>query len=250
MTKPIQSITDLSPDVRNANKGTKRGRQMVIDSLREVGAGRSIVVDREGRVIAGNKTLEGALAAGLEVEVVESDGKKLVVVRRNDLDLADDEGTARRLAYLDNRAGETGLAWDAEQILADLSIGLSFEGIFEEVELDALLAGLLPPDPNDKTAAAKATLAERFIIPPFSVLDARQGYWQTRKAAWIALGIESELGRGSNLILSGVEATEPGLNYYRKRNKMALETSPMIEREKPGADQAAKRSRKRAKADA
>lgn len=44
--------------------------------------------------------------------------------------------------------------------------------------------------------AARATLAERFLVPPFSVLDARQGYWQTRKQAWLALGIESELGRG------------------------------------------------------
>lgn len=43
---------------------------------------------------------------------------------------------------------------------------------------------------------ARATLAERFILPPFSVLDARQGYWQERKRAWIALGIQSELGRG------------------------------------------------------
>jgi len=39
-------------------------------------------------------------------------------------------------------------------------------------------------------------LAERFGVPPFSVLDARQGYWQTRKRTWLALGIQSELGRG------------------------------------------------------
>ena len=39
-------------------------------------------------------------------------------------------------------------------------------------------------------------LSDRFIVPPFSVLDARAGYWQDRKRAWIALGIKSELGRG------------------------------------------------------
>lgn len=38
-------------------------------------------------------------------------------------------------------------------------------------------------------------LAEKFLVPPFSVLDARQGYWQDRKRAWLALGIKSELGR-------------------------------------------------------
>ena len=43
---------------------------------------------------------------------------------------------------------------------------------------------------------ARKTLADRFLVPPFSVLDARQGYWQDRKRAWLALGIQSELGRG------------------------------------------------------
>ena len=43
----------------------------------------------------------------------------------------------------------------------------------------------------------KLSLAERFLLPPFSVLDARQGYWQKRKKKWISLGIRSELGRGS-----------------------------------------------------
>lgn len=43
--------------------------------------------------------------------------------------------------------------------------------------------------------AAVRTLAERFIVPPLSVLDCRQGYWQIRKRAWIELGIASEEGR-------------------------------------------------------
>ncbi len=41
------------------------------------------------------------------------------------------------------------------------------------------------------------TLAERFGIPPFSVFNAREGWWQDRKRAWIDLGIRSELGRGA-----------------------------------------------------
>lgn len=47
---------------------------------------------------------------------------------------------------------------------------------------------------------AKQTLQERFGVPPFSILDARQGYWQERKRAWLALGIKSEVGRGANLL--------------------------------------------------
>lgn len=48
-----------------------------------------------------------------------------------------------------------------------------------------------PPRPN--------LTSERFLIPPFSVLNAREGFWQERKRAWISLGIKSELGRGENI---------------------------------------------------
>lgn len=42
-------------------------------------------------------------------------------------------------------------------------------------------------------------LSDRFLVPPFSVLDTKQGYWQERKRSWIGLGIQSELGRGEHL---------------------------------------------------
>ncbi|KAB2865954.1 MAG: DNA modification methylase [Anaerolineae bacterium] len=66
-------------------------------------------------------------------------------------------------------------------------------------------------------------LIERFIIPPFSVLDARQAYWQERKRAWLALGIESELGRGSEDKKEGGLVFTPsaqGESIYRLRNEM------------------------------
>lgn len=44
---------------------------------------------------------------------------------------------------------------------------------------------------------AGGPLAQRFEWPPFSVLNARDGEWQERKRAWLAMGIESELGRGA-----------------------------------------------------
>jgi len=50
-------------------------------------------------------------------------------------------------------------------------------------------------------------LADRFGVPPFSVLNAREGWWQDRKAAWIALGIKSELGRGGGLLKFSEQAT-------------------------------------------
>lgn len=46
-------------------------------------------------------------------------------------------------------------------------------------------------------------LFEQFIVPPFTVLDTAQGYWQTRRKLWKSLGIESEIGRSENLTYNG-----------------------------------------------
>ena len=61
---------------------------------------------------------------------------------------------------------------------------------------------------------ARKTLAERFIVPPFSVLDARQGYWQERKKAWFAVGINGALGRGENVPNGLLGNSEQARSHY------------------------------------
>lgn len=138
--------SELTPDPHNANKGTERGRYALEASLRQYGAGRSIVVDKHGRIIAGNKTLETASDVGLDdVIVVQTDGKQIVAVQRMDLDLAQDE-QARMLAYADNRVGELDLDFDAEVIAADLAAGLPLNELWQDFELADIMAELEPPD--------------------------------------------------------------------------------------------------------
>jgi hypothetical protein len=87
----LAKVADLTPDTQNVNKGTERGGAMIEDSLRRFGAGRSILIDKHGNVIAGNKTLEHAGSIGMEdVIVVQTDGSKIVAVPRTDLDLKTD----------------------------------------------------------------------------------------------------------------------------------------------------------------
>ncbi len=63
-------------------------------------------------------------------------------------------------------------------------------------------------------------LSKAFLVPPFSVLNTRDGYWQERKRAWISLGIRSEVGRGQDLTYGdSPQITEGGLNYYRNQKK-------------------------------
>jgi len=122
-------LSDLKPDRHNANRGTQRGRAYVEDSIRQHGLGRSILVDREGKIIAGNKTHEAAGGLGFEdAIVVPTDGRQLVVVQRTDVDLDSPEGAA--LAIADNRAAELGLDWDPDELahLAD-TFDLDLDGL-------------------------------------------------------------------------------------------------------------------------
>jgi len=120
----VVRIVELILDEKNANRGTKRGRELLSKSLESYGAGRSVVVDRHNRVIAGNKTIEAARAAGMKsISIIESDGSSLVAVQRGDLDLKKDK-KARELAIADNRVGEIDLEWNPE-VLASLDVDLA-----------------------------------------------------------------------------------------------------------------------------
>ena len=143
-----RKISELIPDHANANKGTERGRYALEASLRQYGAGRSILLDKNGRIIAGNKTVEVAADVGLDdVLIVQTDGTKIVAVQRTDLDIDSPEG--RGLAYADNRVGELSLSWDAEQVLADLNAGMDLSGLFFDFEIDKILGREGEPlDPN------------------------------------------------------------------------------------------------------
>lgn len=136
-----RKISDYIPDDNNANVGTERGLDMIEKGLNKLGAGRSIVADKHGKIPAGNKTLEAAQLAGItDVLEIAPDGHALIVHKRTDWDLDDPKGAAREYAYLDNRTNEVGLAWDANRIAADVAAGVDLAGMWTEPEL-AMLTG-------------------------------------------------------------------------------------------------------------
>jgi len=161
--KQIKTTADLTPDPGNANLGTERGLRMLDDSLREDGAGRSILVDADGMTIAGNKTLERAADLGLPIKVVQTDGRELVVVQRTDLDL-DGEGDAqvraRRMAYRDNRASQVGLDWNVDQLVKDAQAGFDFSAMFQDFELEDIVGDALKGEPPEDPGAQIDRAAE------------------------------------------------------------------------------------------
>lgn len=76
-----------------------------------------MLLDKNNIIIAGNKTQEAAIKAGIrKVRVVETTGDELVAVRRIDVDIDTKKG--RELAFVDNLSTQVSLAWDTEQLEA------------------------------------------------------------------------------------------------------------------------------------
>lgn len=148
--KPIESAADLQLDPKNANEGTDRGRELLAESIDQCGLGRSIVVDKHGVVIAGNKTLEEARKRGVAIEVVQTTGQELVVVQRRDLDLID-QPRARQLTYYDNRVAELDLKWSPRQLKQDILEGVDLSSSFFPEEVDKITFEEPPMPPADAT---------------------------------------------------------------------------------------------------
>lgn len=129
-------IQDLVPDDKNANKGTEEGQALLERSLGELGIGRSILIDKDNKVIAGNKTLEAAIASGVKkVVIIETTGDKLVAVKRTDLDLDTKEG--REMAIADNAVAKKNLQWDndvIDELTEKFNISKSDWGFFGSVK--------------------------------------------------------------------------------------------------------------------
>lgn len=142
----MTSINNLKSDHKNARKRTDRSAALIAESLKRYGAARSIVIDEDGRILAGNGTVEGAKKAGInKVRIIEAEGDELIAVRRTGL--SEDEKVG--LALADNRSSDLS-EWDSE-MLRQLSEEHDLTPWFED---DELLAEVLEPqqgntDPDD-----------------------------------------------------------------------------------------------------
>jgi hypothetical protein len=119
-------LSDLIPDDKNFNKGSEYGNGLIEKSFSKFGAGRSILIDKNNRIIAGNKSVENAMSIGLDdVQIVESDGKRIIAVKRMDIDLDTPQG--REMALADNASAKANIVFDAELIEAELGEATAVE---------------------------------------------------------------------------------------------------------------------------
>ena len=170
-------LCELKPYKRNPRKNDG-AVDAVAASIKEFGFKVPIVIDANGEIVAGHTRLKAAKKLGLaEVPCIIAD------------DLTPEQIKAFRLA--DNKTAELA-EWDFDLLHLEL----------DDIDLDMSDFGFTPSENLSETYTAHASLKEQFIVPPFSVLDARSGDWQKRKRKWLEI-IKSGEGRAEGLIGGG-----------------------------------------------
>jgi len=179
-----KSVDLLIPYVNNARTHSDSQILQISASIKEFGFNSPILLDGDNGIIAGHGRLMGAKKLGMkEVPCVEL--SHLTETQKKAYILADN-----KLAL--NAGWDDALLANELEALKALDFDLSLAG-FDEDELKSLTAG----GENEELTAKNCSgnLSGKFMIPPFSVLNAREGWWQDRKRAWLAIGIKSEVGR-------------------------------------------------------
>ena len=184
-------VEDLIPYARNSRTHSPEQVAQLASSIKEFGFTNPILVDAEKGVIAGHGRLMGAQKLGLkEVPTIEVTGWS----------------DAQKRAYIiaDNKLA-LNAGWDEELLkiefeeLKDLSeIDLDLTG-FELDEINDIL-GVVDGEAIEDGESSLGSLSDKYLEPPFSVLDTTSGRWQERQQQWKGLGLKSEVGRSENLL--------------------------------------------------
>lgn len=219
----VRHIDDLIPYARNSRTHSDHQISQIAASIAEFGMVGAIVV-RNGVIAKGH----GTLAA---VRKLYAAGKRIFpppLGSKNEVEPYPDgtvpvldasgwtDSQFRAFVIADNKLAELA-GWDTDLLSIELD-ELQADGFamdllgFDSVELGDLLGD--SEKSNDESAEVRASLAERFMVAPFSVLDARRGWWQERKRAWLAMGLRSEEGREEMLTFG--QSSQPPAVYEAK----------------------------------
>lgn len=149
----------------------------VTNSIKEFGFQQPIVVDKDGVVIVGHTRLKAAKKLGLkEVPVVYA------------TNLSEEKANAYRLA--DNKTGEFA-EWDDIKLEDELNLITDIDMTdfgFEDLEES--------PEEDVATELEAEPLANKFLVPPFSIINLTKGEIMSRKKVWDSLILDDGTSRG------------------------------------------------------
>jgi len=150
------NISKLHKDPRNARTRDSRAIDFLQQSLRDVGAARSIVIDENDLILAGNGTVTAAEGLGIsKLQIIEAEGDTIIAVRRRGL--TDEQKT--RLSLYDNRTAELA-EWDTD-VLKELSEEVDLTGFFEPDEWSDLMDSLGEEEIREEDEADVADLIDQ-----------------------------------------------------------------------------------------
>jgi hypothetical protein len=192
LTYKLIPTSDLIPYARNSRTHSEAQVTKIASSIKEFGFINPVVTDGKNGIVAGHGRVLAASKLGLkEVPCVEASHLT--------------EAQKRAYVIADNRmALDAGWDFDLLKVeLGDLQ-GMDFDLAltgFDPGELENFLAEEESTTDNSENSKA-GNLSDKFLVSPFSVLNAREGWWQDRKRKWLSLGLKSEVGRGESLTFS------------------------------------------------
>lgn len=184
-------IDEISEYENNAKQHPEWHVEQIAKSIKEFGFNDPIAVNEMNGVIEGHGRLRAAKLLDMEeIPCIRLTGltevqERAYIIAHNKLTMNTD--------------------FDLEKLEYELN-ALQIENFdleimgFEDSEIDDLLHKTQTLAEKVKENPSDSNLFETFLIPPFSVLDTKAGYWQDRKRKWLSLGIKSEVGREENLV--------------------------------------------------
>ena len=147
---------EITLDAHNYRKHDERNLKLIKKSLKDYGAGRSILIDADGEIIAGNATYKTAQELGIPVQIIKTDGKKIIALQREDLHTQD--RARKELALVDNTSSDKP-NWDWDTINVDFKAdelpALGLEDLPETAQLDAEVVEDEVPNAEDVETRVK-----------------------------------------------------------------------------------------------
>lgn len=195
-------LKDLKEYDKNARKHQDNDVNAIVKSIEEFGFSDPIGVwGKDNTIVEGHGRLQAAKKLKLDkVPVIHLDH------------LTDEQRRAYALAH--NKTAELS-SWLEDVLNEELSDINDIDMTEFGFDLDSI--------ENELPTEKHNSLTDKFIVPPFSILDTRQGYWQDRKKAWKELGIKSEVGRDAECMPNSI-----GEKYGRKEQNATSIFDPVL----------------------
>lgn len=155
------------------NRGKYGTDKMVKNSINQLGCGRSILVDADNNVLAGEKTLKAAYEQGKRVILIETTGDELVVVKRTDVKQNSKKGL--ELSLVDNLIASKTLDWNTNLVRQRMNETLSFDprvwGGYECVVEELNIEDFLKEAVVKNSSLCKSKNREQVVSQTFSLFD-------------------------------------------------------------------------------